>query len=114
MEEEMRFHLAFMSSPAQQRKQPAPESRKNIHHAWPQSIRSATIGSTFVARRAGNQQARNATNINSDTIAKKVAGSAGLTPNSNVFSIRVSANAAPAPQRYSDERQLHSLSDDQP
>jgi len=39
------------------------------------SFRSATIGSTFVARRAGIQQANNATLINKEATAMKVRGS---------------------------------------
>lgn len=44
------------------------------------SQRNATIGSTFVARRAGNQQGSSATRLNSKMSVMKVSGSAGLTP----------------------------------
>src|SRR5262249_16137290 len=61
------------------------------------SNRSAVIGSTFVARRAGIQHASRATNVSSNAIVVNVSGSVALTPNSRVFIIRVSANATPNP-----------------
>jgi hypothetical protein len=42
-----------------------------FHH----SCRSATIGSTLVARRAGSQQANSATTVNNEVTATKVHGS---------------------------------------
>jgi hypothetical protein len=44
------------------------------------SHRSAASGSTFVARRAGIQQANNATNVSNITTAMNVSGSVALTP----------------------------------
>ena len=44
------------------------------------SQRSATSGSTFVARRAGIQQASSATKVSSSVITMNVSGSVGLTP----------------------------------
>src|SRR4051812_1951283 len=49
------------------------------------SQRSATNGSTLVARRAGNQHARNAANARMATIAASVRGSRGLTSKSIDF-----------------------------
>ena len=56
------------------------------------SHRRAIIGSTFVARRAGIQQASNATAMSSSAIAENVAGSVALTPKSRFFIVRVNAN----------------------
>jgi hypothetical protein len=42
--------------------------------------RSAVIGSTFVARRAGLRRASGATDVSSNTIKVKVSGSVALTP----------------------------------
>jgi hypothetical protein len=44
------------------------------------SDRSAIIGSTFVARRAGIQQARSATTMSNNAITATVSGSVTLTP----------------------------------
>jgi len=44
------------------------------------SYRRATSGSTFVARRAGNQQAIKATNVSSEAMTSNVTGSVTLTP----------------------------------
>ena len=44
------------------------------------SARSATIGSTFVARRAGIQHANNPTRISSNAITMEVIGSVTVTP----------------------------------
>jgi hypothetical protein len=44
------------------------------------SHRKATSGSTFVARRAGIQQASSATRSNSSAIAANVSGSVALVP----------------------------------
>src|ERR1041384_6899882 len=56
------------------------------------SCLSATIGSIFMARRAGTQQARRATTINKRDMPAKVAGSVALTPNSSVEIVRVRAS----------------------
>jgi hypothetical protein len=50
------------------------------HSSLPYSCRSATIGSTFVARRAAMQQASNATASSAMDTAMKVSGSLLLTP----------------------------------
>src|SRR5262249_23756386 len=52
---------------------------------------NAIMGSTFVARRAGIQQASNATNVNTTATTIKVSGSVGRTPNKRVSNQRVSA-----------------------
>jgi hypothetical protein len=44
------------------------------------SLRNAIKGSTFVARRAGREQARNATPTKSRSTSAKVAKSVALTP----------------------------------
>ena len=44
------------------------------------SDRSTIIGSTFVARRAGIQQARSATTMSNNAITATVSGSVTLTP----------------------------------
>src|SRR5262249_50595598 len=59
--------------------------------------RTATSGSTFVARRAGIQQASNATNVSSSAITTNVSGSVALTPYSKLFIRRVAASAASKP-----------------
>src|SRR5262245_33813774 len=61
------------------------------------SLRSATIGSTFVARRAGIQHASKATVTSNSAIRPNVAGSVGVTPKSKVDINRVSAMAATRP-----------------
>src|SRR5262245_53819213 len=58
---------------------------------------NATIGSTFVARRAGIQQATSATAVSNKEIAMKVIGSVALTLNSLVFINGVSASDASNP-----------------
>jgi hypothetical protein len=45
------------------------------------SCRNATIGSIFIARRAGKQQAATATAISNNDTTIKVNGSVGVTPN---------------------------------
>jgi Tol biopolymer transport system component len=45
------------------------------------SYRRAIIGSTFVARRAGIQQAASATSVSNNATAMNVSGSVALTPN---------------------------------
>lgn len=47
---------------------------------WPYSERSASTGSTRVARRAGSQQARNDTSASPSVTAPNVSASNGLTP----------------------------------
>src|SRR5262249_2700489 len=61
------------------------------------SHRSATIGSTFVARRAGSQQANNATSSNTKAITPKVNGSVGRTLNNKVSIHLVNAKAVNSP-----------------
>src|SRR6185503_5069394 len=61
------------------------------------SYLSATIGSTFAARRAGIQHASKATTASSKGTAANVNGSTALTPNSNEVIKRVSANDAAKP-----------------
>src|SRR5215470_6786085 len=56
------------------------------------SLRSATIGSTFAARRAGIQQASKATAVSNSAIAANVTGSVALTPKSRVLIVRVNAS----------------------
>jgi len=55
---------------------------------------SATIGFTFVARRAGSQQASKVTQANSNTIMLNVSGSVASTSNSSFFINRVNAHDA--------------------
>ena len=57
---------------------PAPERSVSVNLS--QSHRSAIIGSTFVARRAGNQQAASATSASNEAMTMKVIGSVPLTP----------------------------------
>src|SRR5215831_6421006 len=57
------------------------------------SCRSATIGSTFVARRAGTKQAAIVTLTSSNAITASVSGSVALTPNNQLFRTRVTATA---------------------
>jgi hypothetical protein len=54
---------------------------------------NAIIGFTFVARRAGIQQANSDTPVSNNEIRMNVAGSVALTPKSKVFINRVSATA---------------------
>src|SRR5499426_1331161 len=61
------------------------------------SRRSATIGSTFAARRAGIQQASIATKVSSGGITTNVIGSVALTPYSRPPIRRVTAKAAANP-----------------
>ncbi|HMV83474.1 MAG TPA: hypothetical protein PLD20_18840, partial [Blastocatellia bacterium] len=58
------------------------------------SQRGVTSGFTFVARRAGIQQAGSATLRSKNATPPKVSSSAGRTPFSNATSRRVSANTA--------------------
>jgi len=69
---------------------PCSSAAQNFH-----SYRSAITGSIRAARRAGIKLATNATTTNNTAIATKVAGSVALTPDSNLFITRVSANARP-------------------
>jgi hypothetical protein len=61
------------------------------------SHRRATIGSIFVARRAGTKHASIATRASSSAIAMNVNGSVAPTPNSNPAINLVSANEAAKP-----------------
>jgi len=61
------------------------------------SYRSAIIGSTFVARCAGSQQASNATTVSNSAITMNVNGSVALTPNNRVFINCVNATDATKP-----------------
>src|SRR5262245_5979944 len=61
------------------------------------SRRSATIGSTFAARRAGIQHASIATKVSSGGITINVIGSVALTPYSSPPIRRVTAKAAASP-----------------
>src|SRR6185503_14250410 len=61
------------------------------------SYRSASIGSTFVARRAGTKLAARATPVSNTETATKVSGSVALTPNNNVDITRVTAIAPATP-----------------
>src|SRR5262245_51119196 len=56
------------------------------------SQRNAIIGSTFVARRAGIQQAASATTSSSKAIPTNVSGSVALTPNNKASIKRVKAS----------------------
>src|SRR5271163_1585290 len=62
------------------------------------SCRSATIGSTFVARRAGTYPARAPTRSNNAATASRVTGSCGEIPNSKL-AIKRAANQANAVPR---------------
>jgi hypothetical protein len=62
-----------------------------------QSCRNAVSGSTFVARRAGIQQASSATLISNKVMTAKVSGSVALTPNNRLFITRVNAKAPTEP-----------------
>jgi len=68
-----------------------------MNHHSNHSHRRATIGSTFVARRAGSQQANKATSAKSDAIKAKVDGSVALTSNSRLLISRVSPAEATSP-----------------
>src|SRR5262245_23118807 len=63
------------------------------------SRRSATIGSTFAARRAGIQHASIATKVSSGGITMNVIGSVALTPYSRppIRRVTVQAVTSPAP-----------------
>src|SRR5262249_12395550 len=61
------------------------------------SQRSATIGSTFVVRRAGIQQATSATAINNNEITTNVSGSVALTPKRSFRINRVKISDASSP-----------------
>src|SRR5262245_8002084 len=97
MEAHLLFHLALVSSPARQRKQPAPELHKNVHHSRPHSTRSATSGSTFVARRAGIQQATIATASINSAAESNETGSVGVSLKSSVEARRATAKISGNP-----------------
>src|SRR5262245_64897626 len=69
----------------------------------------ATIGSTFVARRAGIQQASRATNASNNAIATNVNGSVAPTPNNRLAINRVTIIAAPSPRSEEHTSELQSL-----
>ncbi len=79
----------------------APEQLRNgarrANGATSYSFRSAIIGSTLVARRAGIQQASSATNVRNNVMAVNVSGSVVLMPNSRLFTTRVRASAIGSP-----------------
>lgn len=52
----------------------------NLERSRSHSLRIASIGSTFAARRAGSQVARRATAASSAAMLAKVSGSRALTP----------------------------------
>src|SRR5262249_44526324 len=59
--------------------------------------RSATIGSTFAALRAGTKQANNPTTVKHNPTVTNVAGSVVLTSNNRVAISRVKTSAPPKP-----------------
>src|SRR5918996_5597734 len=61
------------------------------------SYRSATNGSTFVARRAGIQHASSATEASVNDTATNVSASVALPLKSKLLITRVKANEAPSP-----------------
>src|SRR5262245_53363192 len=78
---------------ANQYDQPEPETKARCSnspcHQKNHSCRSATNGSTFVARCAGIQHANNATVISSNTTPRNVSGSVALTLKSSFVIRRV-------------------------
>jgi hypothetical protein len=66
-------------------------------YVWTHSYRSATRGSTRVARRAGIQQASSAITASKIPTAPKVTGSFGLTPTKRFAMARVPASASSRP-----------------
>jgi hypothetical protein len=56
------------------------------------------MGSTFVARRAGIQQASNEITASNCAIPTNVCGSVGLTPKSKFLIVRVNAREAESPK----------------
>jgi hypothetical protein len=66
------------------------------------SYRSATIGSTFVARRAGSRLANTAKPMSTKAAATNVAGSAGEMPNTSSATVfrRTHALARPYSSSY--------------
>ena len=86
--------LKFATKQVLDIKSPENEGRRFSHCMLPDySYLSASSGSTFVARRAGIQQATKATTISSSESPTNVSGSVALTPNSKPFISRVRANA---------------------
>src|SRR6266542_1388341 len=73
---------------------PAKEAEHVVH-----SLRSAASGSRRAARRAGIQHVTKVIAMTAATIAPRVSGSAGPTPNRNVFSpvARATATTRPTP-----------------
>src|SRR5262245_6530484 len=81
-----------------------PQSSPPAHLVTPKRVmtsvhshRRAIIGSTFVARRAGIQQANSAAPDSASEIRMNVSGSVGATPYSSGVIMRVSANAPAIP-----------------
>src|SRR5262249_7741289 len=103
----MRLNAAYISQSLEEKpqKQKKPGSSPgfslrqalNADYSAAHSHRSATSGSTFVARRAGIQQATSATRTSDTAVAPNVEGSVALTPNSSVDIKRVNAKAATNP-----------------
>ena len=60
--------------------------------------RSATMGSTCAARRAGPAMAAAATRPSMPTVAQRIQGSNNLTPNVSALTARPAANAATSPR----------------
>ena len=78
------------------------------------SARSATSGSTFVARRAGTQLAIPATQSNAAATAANVSGSVGVTPYSTPCITLVSTSAAPIPTTTPSSGEPQPTPDDHP
>ena len=71
--------------------------------------RSATIGSTDAARRAGTRHARSGDRTSTIDTARNVSPSVGSTPNSSVVSTRVRTSAPPKPIARPTSDQLQPL-----
>jgi hypothetical protein len=63
------------------------------HYLLPYSYRSATMGSTFAARRAGTKLASSTTAANISETAMNIEGSVGFTPYSKLDKKRLRASA---------------------
>src|SRR5712664_728729 len=70
-----------------------PSSIRSGRHSW----RSATMGSTCIARRAGTKHASSATSRSRIVTPPNVSGSVGVTPKSSFVIKRVRPNDAPRP-----------------
>ncbi len=80
---------------------PEPAGAITINH----SARNATIGSTFVAVRAGMRQASAATPANITTTATNTAGANGCTSEEHLLQQAGSRKRPEQPERESDSRQ---------